>query len=139
MTTAASPSSTASPISRAFAPLAGVTALGVFAQAITAGEFVSQKNRDGWITAHSMIGNVTLLLALATAIVAIIAFRSAQRPLMIGSIVLFVLLIVQTIIGHLITDAHQDGWIGVHVPLALIIFGITVWLPIRAAALRRAA
>ncbi|MBW4032440.1 MAG: hypothetical protein HIU88_07215 [Acidobacteria bacterium] len=139
MTTAASPSSTASPISRAFAPLAGVTALGVFAQAITAGEFVSQKNRDGWITAHSMIGNVTLLLALATAIVAIIAFRSAQRPLMIGSIVLFVLLIVQTIIGHLITDAHQDGWIGVHVPLALIIFGITVWLPIRSAALRRAA
>ena len=138
MTTAASPSS-ASPMSRAFAPLAGVTALGVFAQAITAGEFVSQKDRGGWITAHSMIGNVTLLLALATAIVAIVAFRSTQRPLMIGSIVLFVLLIVQTVIGHLITDAHQDGWIGVHVPLALIVFGITVWLPIRATALRRAA
>ena len=138
MTTAASPSS-ASPISRAFAPLAGLTALGVFAQAITAGEFVSQKDRGGWITAHSMIGNVTLLLALATAIVAIVAFRSTQRPLMIGSIVLFVLLIVQTVIGHLITDAHQDGWIGVHVPLALIVFGITVWLPIRAAVLRRAA
>ena len=138
MTTGASPSS-ASPISRAFAPLAGLTALGVFAQAITAGEFVSQKDRGGWITAHSMIGNVTLLLALATAIVAIVAFRSTQRPLMIGSIVLFVLLIVQTVIGHLITDAHQDGWIGVHVPLALIVFGITVWLPIRATALRRAA
>ena len=139
MTTAASSSSTASPMSRAFAPLAGVTALGVFAQAITAGEFVSQKNRGGWIAAHDVIGNVTLLLALATAIVAIVAFRSTQRPLMIGSIVLFVLLIVQTVIGHLITDAHQDGWIGVHVPLALIVFGVTVWLPIRAAALRRAA
>jgi hypothetical protein len=50
-----------------------------------------------------------------------------------------VLVNVQLIIGKLITDAHQDGWIPVHVPLALIVFGLTIWLAVAAARERRVA
>ena len=62
----------------------------------------------------------------------------ASRPLLVGSIVLLVLVVIQIVLGHQITDNKQDWLIGVHVPLAFIIFGIAVWLPINAVALRRA-
>ena len=48
-----------------------------------------------------------------------------------------VLLLVQTVLGHLITDVEADGLIGVHVPVALLVFGLAVWLSIRGAAVRR--
>ncbi|CAN5322100.1 hypothetical protein BH11ACT4_BH11ACT4_17430 [soil metagenome] len=127
------------PLERAFAPLAGLTSLFILCQAVTAGEFVSQDDRDGWIMIHDMVGYVTLLLAIATAVVGVIAFRKTSVALVWGSVVLAVLVVVQTVIGHLVTDLEQDGWIGVHVPLALVVFGITIWLAIRSAAQARAA
>ena len=54
-----------------------------------------------------------------------------------AAVALAVFTIVQMVIGHLITDEEQDGWIGVHVPLAFVIFGLTGWLAIRSASLRR--
>ena len=130
---------TAAPVRglRAFTPLAGVTSLGIFLQAITAGEFVSQEHRDGWIAVHDIVADVTIVAALATAIVGLLVVRKVSRLVAWGSVVLFVLLILQTVTGHLITGAKQDGWIGVHVPLALLVFGLTIWLSIRAAGLRR--
>jgi ABC-type uncharacterized transport system permease subunit len=124
---------------RVFSALVGLTSLAIFLQAITAGEFVSQKDRDGWINAHDVIANIVALLALATMIFAIVALRKYSRPLLIGTIALFVLVVIQTFLGHQITDNHQDWLIGIHVPLAFIIFGIAVWLPIQSVALRRAA
>jgi heme A synthase len=123
---------------RLFTPLAGVTSLGIFLQAVTAGEFVSQKDRDGWIAVHDIIADVTMVAAIATAIVGLLVVRKVSQSVAWGSVALFVLLILQTVIGHLITDAHQDGWIGVHVPLALVVFAMTIWLSIRGTALRRA-
>lgn len=122
---------------RAFSPLVGVTTLGIFLQAITAGEFVSQEHRHGWIDAHNIIGNATLLVALATAIVGLVAVRRSAPTAAWAGVTLFVLLLVQTVLGHLITDDRQDGWIGVHVPLAFVIFGIAIWLSIRGALTRR--
>ena len=140
MTAAETTPKSAAPLSggrRAFSALVGVTTLGIFLQAITAGEFVSQEHRGVWIDVHNIIANVTLLVALATAIVGLVAVRRAEAAAAWASVVLFVLLVVQIVIGHLITEGKQDGWIAVHVPLAFVIFGITIWLSIRGALARR--
>ena len=47
-------------------------------------------------------------------------------------------MIVQDVIGHAITDSGDDGLIPVHVPLALVVFGLTIWLSVRARVLRQA-
>jgi Mn2+/Fe2+ NRAMP family transporter len=140
MTTAAQPtaSSTAAPRGlRLFNALVGVTTLGIFVQAITAGEFVSQKDRDGWISAHDISANATIVAALVTAVIGLVLVRATDRALAWSSLVLFVLLLVQTMLGYLITDAHADGWIGVHVPLAFVIVALAVWLAVRGAQMRR--
>src|SRR5206468_10724919 len=110
----------------------------IFLQAVTAGQFVSQDHRDGWIAAHSVVGALAVLAALVTAIAALITMRRSAPSLTWGSVALFVLLVVQYVIGNFITEGHLDGWIGVHVPLAFVIFGLTIWLSIRASAARRA-
>jgi hypothetical protein len=138
MTTQRTATSTPSRAIRTFTALTGVTSLLIFLQAVTAGEFVSQDDRDSWIAVHNIVGNITLVVALGVAIFTIIAFRASNRVLMWATVGLFILLLAQTVMGHLITDAKQDGWIGVHVPVALIVFGLTIWLSIRAVALRKA-
>jgi hypothetical protein len=75
----------------------------------------------------------------ATAAYAWVVLRSASRPLAVGSVVLAVLVIAQDAIGHAITDNGSDGLIAVHVPLALIVFGLTIWLSVSARVMRRAA
>jgi len=139
MTTAAqTPAPAAAPRGlRVFNALIGVTTLGIFLQAITAGEFVSQEHRDGWITAHNIIANVTILVALATAVVGLVLVRATDKVLAWSSLILFVLLILQTVLGHLITEGEADGWIGVHVPLAFVIVALAVWLAVRGAHVRR--
>lgn len=135
-------STSATPVSsrtiRLFAAFTGVTSLLIFLQAVTAGEFVSQEDRDPWIGVHGIVGDLTMLVALGVAIFTIVVFRASHRVLMWASIALFLLLVIQTTLGHLITDSKQDGLIGVHVPLALVVFALTVWLSIRAVALRKA-
>jgi hypothetical protein len=121
---------------RAFNALIGVTTLGIFLQAITAGEFVSQDHRGGWIVAHDVTSNVTITVAVIAAVAGFAAGR-AHRTAAWASVVLVVLLLVQIVLGHLITDGKQDGWIGVHVPLAFVIFGLTIWLAVRGALARR--
>ena len=140
MTTAAqtpAPSTSAPRGLRVFNALIGVTTLGIFVQAITAGEFVSQEHRDGWITAHNISANVTILVALVTAVVGLALVRATDKVLAWSSLVLFVLLILQTVLGHLITEGEADGWIGVHVPLAFVIVALAVWLAVRGAQVRR--
>ncbi len=123
---------------RLFAPLAGLTSVSVLCQAVTAGEFVSQEGRDGWIEIHGMLGYLTILFAVATAVVGLWAFRTSAPVIAWASVVLAVLIAFQFVIGQLITDSEQDGWIGVHVPLALVVFGLSVWLAVASAAQRRA-
>ncbi len=122
---------------RLFNALVGVTTLGIFLQAITAGEFVSQKDRDGWIAVHNIIANVTIVVALVTAVIGLVLVRATDRVLAWSGLVLFVLLLVQIVLGHLITEGKADGWIGVHVPLAFVIVALAVSMSIRGAQVRR--
>jgi uncharacterized membrane protein len=135
MTTSSSPQHPRT--SRLFAPLAGVTSVSILCQAVTAGQFFTEEGREAWIVVHNIVGYVTLVLAVATAVVGLRAFRKSAPSLGWASLALAVLVAVQLVIGHLITDAEQDGWIGVHVPLALVVFGLTGWLAVKSAALRR--
>jgi heme A synthase len=121
-----------------FVRLVGLTGLGVLLQAVTAGAFVSQDGRDSWVNVHGVIADVTWVLALITAVYAFRRVRpSGHRRLWAGAAALFVLLLAQTGLGHLITDGGMDGLIVVHVPVAMIIFGLVAWLSFAAATARR--
>lgn len=57
---------------------------------------------------------------------------------MIGSLVLVALLVALVAIGHAITGSGDNGLTSLHVPLALLAFGQTTWLSVRARSLRNA-
>jgi heme A synthase len=128
---------TAPDISPVFAALTGLVSLGILVQAFLAGEFINRDHRHSWITAHDVVATVLMVLALATAIYAVVRFRRNAKDLMGASIALFVLLVVQTGIGHSVTDGDHDALLAIHIPLALFIFGLTVWLSITARVRRR--
>lgn len=123
---------------RVFTALTGLTTLSILTQAVLAGEFVSQGGKAGWISAHSYVAVVVMVFALGTAVAGWSSGLRREAPqLWQAAAALFVLTAIQTGIGHAITDGGTDGLIVVHVPLALVIFGITVWLSVQSAALRR--
>jgi hypothetical protein len=123
---------------RIFNVLAGVTTLAIFLQAISAGIFMSFRGSDAgapWVTTHQVVGYAAILLAVVTAVIAIVTLRTRAAGLMWSAVVLAVLLIVQVGIGQAIEEAR--GLVAVHVPLAFIVFGLTIWLSVRGAVVRR--
>jgi hypothetical protein len=127
-------------VSPLFAALTGLTSLAILVQAFLAGEFIQHGTKhSSWLNAHDINADVVVTLAVITAIYAVVALRSQAPGLMIGAVVLAALVIVQTIIGHAITDSNDNGLIPVHVPLAMVIFGLTIWQSVRARTLRRGA
>ena len=121
-----------------FAALTGLTSLAILAQGVFAGEFIDHGAHGAWLNAHDVNGYLVVVLAVVTAAYAVVYLRAEARPLAIGSAVLAVLVIAQDAIGHAITDNGSDGLIAVHVPLALIVFGLTIWLSVSARVMRRA-
>ena len=126
------------PISPAFPAVVGVTSLLVLVQAVLAGKFIDGRGGQGLINAHAGVAYAICLTSLVAAVVAFLSLRVRAPELWWGSLALFVLVVAQTAIGRTITDGGHDGLITLHVPLAMIIFGISVWLPVRSTALRRA-
>lgn len=122
-----------------FAALVGLTTLAILLQAVFAGEFVDRAKTGGWLSAHNANAIVVIALAVITAIYAVAMLRASARPLVIGSVVLAVLVIVQTVIGHAITDDNDNGLLVIHIPLAMLVFGLAIWLSAKARNLRRAA
>jgi heme A synthase len=122
---------------RMFSLLNGLTLLGVLLQAVWAGEFVDRAGRGAWITVHEIGAFVVVVLALATALAAV-RLRRAHSALTLGALGLLVLIVVQTGMGEAITRASADGLIVAHVPIAVLIFGLGVYLSSLGARLRRA-
>jgi hypothetical protein len=120
-----------------FTALAALTALAILLQAVLAGQFVDRTGRGGWINAHAINADVVLALALLTAAYSMATMRRSARELAIGSAVLAVLVIIQLAIGHAITHQNDDGLLAIHVPLAMAIFGLSVWLNVRPARQRQ--
>lgn len=123
-----------------YAALLGLTTLAIFVQPITAGLFVnreSQSNYDSLVTLHGVTADISWVLALVTASYALWKVRPFAPLIAWATAALFVTDIVQTGIGHLISDNGQDWLLYVHVPLAFVVFGLAIWLSVRSAMLRR--
>jgi hypothetical protein len=125
------------PLPRSFTFFVALTSLAVFVQGVTAGIFVNQDGHDGWVTVHGVIADVTWVSALAATVAAWRSVRHLHHRLWALTAALFVLALAQTGIGHLISDGGMDALIVVHVPLAMAIFGLTVWLVVATAHARR--
>ena len=118
-----------------FSALVGLASLAVLLQGLWAGIFLEHDGgRDdagGWIDVHARGGEVALVLAVAATALALWRHRS-RRDLWIGSLALVVLLVIESYLGGLIRDDGKDNLTAVHVPLAMAIMAVSVWLPVRA-------
>jgi hypothetical protein len=107
--------------------LIGLTTLGVLLQGLWAGLFL-RRDADGstWFDVHQHGGEATVTLAAIATIAAAVWLRH-RRDLLGGTALLLVLLVVEYFLGR-----AGGGSVAVHVPLALLIMGVAVWLPVAA-------
>ena len=107
--------------------LIGLTTLGVLLQGLWAGLFLRQDADGGtWVSVHQHGGEATVTLAVLATIAAAMWLRH-RSDLLGGTVLLLVLLVVEYFLGR-----AGGGSVAVHVPLALLIMGVAVWLPVAA-------
>jgi heme A synthase len=115
--------------------LSGLTSLAVILQGLWAGIFLEHDGeRDAsssWIEVHACGADVAVVLALLVTVAAFVGLRS-RRDLWLGSGLLTALLVVESYIGGLIRDDGKDTLTAVHVPLAMAVLALAIWLPVRA-------
>ena len=119
-----------------YSALIGLAAVAVLLQGLWAGIFLEhdgQRNAaESWINVHATGGEVAIVLSLLATVAAFWKLRE-RRELWIGGAVLVVLLVIESYIGGLIRDQGKDWLTAVHVPLAMALMALVVWLPFRAA------
>jgi uncharacterized membrane protein len=120
---------------RVFATLTGLAALAVLLQGLWAGQFLEHDGQrdaaENWIEVHATGGEVAIGLAALATIWALVRLRH-RRDLVIGGIVLTLLLVLEAYIGGLIVDDGKDSLTPLHIPLAMLLMAVAVWLPFRA-------
>ncbi len=129
----------ATPVTRTGSPvysaLIGLSALVVLLQGLWAGIFLEHDGeRDAassWIDVHARGADLAILLGVLATGYALWKLRP-RRDLWVGSLVLTVLLVLEAYLGGLVRDDGQDTLTAVHVPLAMALMGLAVWLPLRA-------
>jgi hypothetical protein len=128
------------PRSALYSAVIGLAALAVLLQGVWAGLFLRGQGgyRDGWVEVHAHGAEVAIALAAIATIIAFVRLR-ARRDVWIGSLAFTVLLVLEAFLGGRISDEHSVASQVVHVPLALALMGLAVWLPVRASLPRRAA
>jgi uncharacterized membrane protein YfcA len=135
-TTTAGSATVSSVRNTAFSALMGIAALAVLLQGLWAGIFLEHDGRrdaaGSWIDVHARGADVALLFAVLGTAYAIWK-RRARKDLWIGGLVFVVLIVAESFIGGQIRDASKDTLTAIHVPLAMAIMALAVWLPMRAA------
>jgi hypothetical protein len=123
----------ARPRSAAFSAVIGLAALAVLLQGVWAGLFLREDGgyQDSWVEVHARGADVAIALGVVATIIAFVRLRS-RRELWIGSLVFTVLLLLEAYLGGRVSDAHSTAAQVVHIPLALALMGLAVWLPLRA-------
>ena len=116
-----------------YGALIGLTTLGVLLQAVWAGIFLEHDgNRpDKWVNVHAQGAVGTIVLAVLALAAALIWLRH-RRDLVIGTVVLVIALVVEAYLGGRITHDGDDTLTAIHVPLAMAVMGLAIWLPFRA-------
>jgi heme A synthase len=115
----------------------GLTSLAIWLQGLWAGLFIREgKDFDAtsaqsrWVEVHDWGARIAIVLALASLAVAVWRLR-VRSDLLVGIAALFILLLVEAYIGGEIGD--HASWPRFHIPLAMALMGLSVWLPARAA------
>jgi uncharacterized membrane protein len=128
------------PRSALFSAVIGLAALAVLLQGVWAGLFLREQGgyQDSWVEWHARGADVAIALAAVATVIAFLRLRS-RRELWIGSAVFTVLLLLEAYLGGRISDEHSVASQVVHIPLALALMGLAVWLPVRASLPRRTA
>lgn len=120
---------------RVFSVLNGLVLLGVLVQGMTGGAFLGGAAGVDWAQLHQVDAGVVEALALVAAILAI-ATQRRHRGIAVWSPVLFALLVLQHGLGAGISGGNRV-LVAVHVPVALLVMGLGVYLSIAAARARR--
>jgi len=117
-----------------FNALVGLATVAILLQGLWAGIFLEHDGKrddaSGWIDVHARGADVAILLAAAAAVTGFVKLR-ARRDLWLGAGALTVLLVLESYLGGLIRDESKDVLTAVHVPLAMGIMALAVWLPVR--------
>ncbi|MCW2607895.1 MAG: hypothetical protein JWO60_2588 [Frankiales bacterium] len=115
--------------------LTGLLMTVIVFQGAMAGAFVrDDKERDArssYIDAHAWGAHVGTVLALATAVFVIWRLRQ-ERALVVAAVSLSGAFLVESYMGGLIRDEDRQALTVVHVPLAMVITGVTAWLALQA-------
>jgi hypothetical protein len=123
---------TGSPV---FSALIGLVTLVVLLQGLWAGIFLEHDGaRDAassWIDVHARGADLAILLGVLATGYALWKLR-ARRDLWLGSLVFTVLLVLEAYLGGLVRDDGKDTLTAIHVPLAMALMALAVWLPLRA-------
>ena len=118
-----------------FSVLTGLATLAILLQGLWAGIFLEHAGeRDAaqnWIEVHATGGEVAIALAALATVVGFLRLRQ-RRDLWVGALVLTVLLVLEAYIGGQISDQGADALTAVHIPFALALMALAVWLPLRA-------
>jgi hypothetical protein len=111
----------------AWSALVGLATLGVLLQGLWAGLFLRRgTDGDPWFAVHQHGGEVTVTLAALATIAAVVWLRH-RHDLLVGTALFLVLLVVEYFLGR-----AGGTSVAVHVPLAMLIMGLAVWLPLAA-------
>lgn len=113
-----------------YSALIGLSTLVVLLQGLWAGLFIreGQDYRANWVAWHARGAELAIALAALATIVALVKMRS-RRDLIVGGVVFTVLLIVESYIGGIV--GNHPGLTTLHIPLAMALMGLAVWLPFR--------
>lgn len=118
-----------------YSAVIGLAALAVLLQGLWAGMFLAHDGQrdaaEGWIQVHATGGEVAIALSAIATVYAFVKMRD-RRDLWGGSAALVVLLVLESYLGGLIVDHGKDSLTAVHIPLAMALMGLVVWLPLRA-------
>ena len=118
-----------------FTVLVGLSGLAILLQGLWAGIFLEHDGQreaaSTWIDVHQHGGEVALIAAAVAAVVGLVRLRR-RRDLWIGAVVLTVLIALEAYLGGQIRDEGKDALTAVHVPLALAIMALAVWVLLRA-------
>ncbi len=124
---------------KAISAVVGVLSLLILVQAITGGVIAREASHKGVIDAHQGLAYLVAVLAVATVVIALLMWqgRTGGQVVVAESVALLVCVIIQIGIGQQIGKAGHSALLAIHVPLALIIFGIALHMSTYVANLRR--
>jgi len=119
---------------KAMAALSGSVALGILIQAVTGGVLSRDSSHKGLVNAHSGVAYLVAVLALGAVVVAFMMWRgkAGGSVVVAETVAMLVGVVILIGIGQQIGDVGQagkhPGLLALHIPIALLVFGIAVHL-----------